>query len=349
MGQVTFTGAGALRDFAEWVTSNSFSRVEILVDQHTSEFCLPRLRKVIDWAGDPIVLPVGEESKSIDGLHHVWMNLLERKIDRHGVLINLGGGVITDLGGFAASTFKRGIPFVHIPTSLLAQVDAAIGHKTGIDVGGVKNSVGTFAEPDALVVDPVFLETLPDDEYRSGMAEVFKHSLIADRNLWDQLDGYRAGRSCPPGWIQQAAEIKLHIVSQDPREQNRRKLLNFGHSLGHAVESVALTKGILVRHGEAVAAGMLMEAYLSHQLGNLAQSEWDAIRERLTRVYEPLSTKLLDPDPCIAYLRNDKKNRNGSILMVLLDQIGKGVIDRNVTEEQCRAAMHAYPGFYSGE
>ncbi len=346
MSTKLISGDHALSEFAKWLQSRSFSRIDILVDSHTEQACLRLLKDQLGWEAMPIVIPAGEASKNLEGLHKVWMALLAGASDRNSLLINLGGGMITDLGGMAASTFKRGIPFVQIPTSLLGQVDAAIGHKTGIDVGGVKNSVGTFSAPEELVIDPVFLETLPHEEYRSGMAEVFKHSLVQDKELWFKLNDYRLGMACSSEIIQQAADVKVRIVEEDPREQGQRKLLNFGHSLGHAVESEALAQGATIRHGEAVAAGMMMEAWISHQKGMLALEEWEQIRNRLVKVYPQLPDTILNGDRCVAFLKNDKKNLGDSIRMVLLNHIGEGVIDQVVSNELSRKALDAYPDFY---
>lgn len=346
MNTKVFSGTRALNGFADWLQSRSFTRVDVLVDQHTEVACLPLLKEALGWDSAPIVIPAGEASKNLDGLQQVWLALLNRSADRNSLLINLGGGMITDLGGMAASTFKRGIPFVHIPTSLLGQVDAAIGNKTGIDVGGIKNSVGTFSPPEALVIDPIFLDTLPEEEYRSGMAEVFKHGLIRDDMLWANLADYELGAVCKAETIHQAAKVKMQIVEEDPREMGLRKLLNFGHSLGHAIESVALAQDGMIRHGEAVAAGMLMEAWISVQTGHLSTPEWDQIRSRLVAVYDQLPDPILDPDKCMVFLQNDKKNLGDSIRMVLLNRIGEGVIDQVIPENLARAVLHAYPGFY---
>ncbi|MCF8236849.1 MAG: 3-dehydroquinate synthase [Saprospiraceae bacterium] len=341
-----FSGTNALTRFANWLEGQHFSNIEILVDSHTCEHCLPRFRDAIRWQGDPLVIPAGEESKGLEQAMRLWSRLLDCAADRSTLLINLGGGVVTDLGGFVASTYKRGVPFVHVPTSLLGQVDAAIGSKTGIDHGGIKNSVGTFSSPLALVIDNVFLDTLPQTEYRSGMAEVFKHALIADGNLWKDICTISPDGRLSEEMIERAAGVKMEIVEQDPLEKSQRKLLNFGHSLGHAIESVALVNGTPIRHGEAVAAGMLMESWISFQIDRLDEGSWMEIRSVLTKYYPRLTGGIFLEDACLGYLRNDKKNAGTSIRMVLLEDLGKGVVHQEVSEQQSRSALQAYSGFY---
>ena len=341
-----FSGSTALSDFGDWVRKNSFSGVEVLVDEHTHHWCFPRFRQLAGLTVEPVVVPAGEGSKSVPVLAGLWQALLDRQADRQTLLINLGGGMITDLGGFVASTYKRGIPFAHVPTSLLGQVDAAIGHKTGIDVGEVKNSVGTFMPPHALVLDAGFLETLPSEELRSGMAEVLKHGLIRDATFWKELAGTDGIGIPDAAIVQRAARIKMEIVEIDPREKGLRKILNFGHSLGHAVESEAMTAGAPVRHGDAVAAGMLMESWLSRELGLLADKEWVEIRDVLSRMYPPLPLQHVDQDRMLTFLRNDKKNKGRSLRFVLLERIGKAVFDHIVEESMAIRAIQAYPSWF---
>lgn len=341
-----FSGHGSLVEFGQWVRSTPFSHIEVLVDQHTSRWCFPRFQELTGLHADPLVVPAGERSKSVRVLTELWQGLLERHADRQTLLINLGGGVITDLGGFVASTFKRGVPFAHVPTSLLGQVDAAIGHKTGIDFGDVKNSVGTFAPAQALVLDTGFLETLPREELRSGMAEVLKHGLIRDEELWKMLSEHDHMTIPNNSLVHRAARIKMEVVRMDPDEKGLRKILNFGHSMGHAVESAALMAGMPVRHGDAVAAGMLMEAWLSKELGRLTGPEWEEIRFVLTGIYPLLSLEVFDMNQLLGFLRNDKKNRGDAIHMVLLERIGQAVIDVVVNEQQAIEATQAYPSFY---
>lgn len=341
-----FNGDEALTEFGHWTRSAGYSGIEVLVDEHTHKWCFPRFVQKTGLSAEPLVVPPGEESKSVTILTQLWRSLLDRHADRRTLLINLGGGVITDLGGFVASTYKRGIPFAHIPTSLLGQVDAAIGHKTGIDFGDVKNSVGTFSPPEALVLDSGFLDTLPGEEMRSGMAEVLKHGLIRDALLWRELANGRIDGIPGASVVQRAAEIKMEVVREDPREKGLRKILNFGHSLGHAAESAAMIAGAPVRHGDAVAAGMLMEAWLSHEKGRLSDTEWVDIRFVLTQVYPPLPLDQYDQDRMVDILRHDKKNRGSSIRIVLLEQIGRAVYDQEIDVQDAIRAFQVYPSFY---
>ena len=234
------------------------SQVFILTDENVALFWLPEVAHWLrcDSAVDIIIKP-GEQHKNLQTVQRIWKTLMKHHADRNALLINLGGGVITDLGGFAASTYKRGIKFINIPTTLLAMVDAAIGGKTGIDLGGAKNQIGTFAEAEDVLADPVFVSTLPRREILSGMAEMLKYGFIADDNLLEiNFDNYQDYILC-------AGEIKREIVAKDPKEAGLRKILNFGHTLGHAIESHCLTSEYPLLHGEAVALGMAGALWLS--------------------------------------------------------------------------------------
>ncbi|RZL11258.1 MAG: 3-dehydroquinate synthase [Pedobacter sp.] len=252
------------------MANGGYSKVFVLTDEHTSVHCLPVFQQLLDdFTGfDLIETSAGEENKSIDFCIGIWKTLLDFGADRKCLLINLGGGVITDMGGFIAATYKRGVDFVNIPTSLLAQVDASVGGKTGIDVDNAKNMVGTFSIPIAVFIEDVFLKTLPEKEMRSGSAEVLKHGLIADAAYFKELNDTGL-HAITAAQVYRSVEIKNTVVTEDPLEKGLRKILNFGHTIGHALESYSLSNDKTpLTHGDAIAIGMICESYLSFKINN---------------------------------------------------------------------------------
>ena len=300
------------------------SQVFILTDENVAPFWLPEVAYWLHYnSAVDIVIKPGEQHKNLQTVQRVWKTLMMHRADRNALLINLGGGTITDLGGFAASTYKRGIKFINVPTTLLGMIDASIGGKTGVDFGGAKNQIGTFAEAEEVIVDPDFLETLPQRELRSGLAEMLKYGFIADPKLLKtNLENYQQ-------LIHRCGEIKRDIVAKDPYETDLRKILNFGHTLGHAIESHSLTTDYPLLHGEAVALGMLGALWLSvKQLG---------LDERVLQDFEKQVPMLLsesgialseaDIEPILGYLVHDKKNKGETMQFVLLEAVGKPVWD----------------------
>ena len=318
-------------------TISEASKVFILTDENVAPFWLPETEY---WLGCEnaveIVIRQGEQHKNLQTVQRIWKTLMKNHADRNALLVNLGGGVITDLGGFAASTYKRGIKFINIPTTLLAMVDAAIGGKTGVDFGGGKNQIGTFAEAEEVIFDPVFLETLPERELLSGMAEMLKYGFIADDNLLNvNLENYQQ-------FITRAGEIKREIVAQDPTEKGLRKILNFGHTLGHAIESHYLTTDSPLLHGEAVALGMLGALWLSVRQLGLDKSVLQNFEKQLPMLLSEAEISLseTDIDPILGYLAHDKKNKGENQQFVLLEAIGKIVWDVEVESELVKASLH---------
>src|ERR1700758_1124811 len=264
-----------LTELADFVKKGNYSRFFVLTDENTGKHCLPVLREHIDELDnyDIIEINAGEESKSIDFCVGVWKMLIDFGADRQSLLINLGGGVISDMGGFAASTFKRGIDFVHVPTTLLSQVDASVGGKTGIDLDNIKNIIGTFTQPKAVFIEHEFLRTLPPRQILSGLAEMLKHGLIADATYWNELK-YSDLDNPSAALVYHSIEIKNKVVIADPHEKGIRKSLNFGHTVGHAIETYSLMNDKdPLSHGEAIAVGMICEAYISHQRTGLSVVE----------------------------------------------------------------------------
>ncbi len=314
------------------------SKVFILVDNNTHEYCLSYLMSSIEKEYDIEVIEIeaGEINKTIETCTGVWNVLSELGADRKSLLINLGGGVVTDLGGFVACTFKRGIKYINIPTTLLAMVDASVGGKTGVDLGNLKNQVGVISESEMVLVDTHYLTTLPPNQMRSGLAEMLKHGLIREQKYWDQMKDLSNLTLEDLGQlIYDSVQIKNEVVLIDPTEQHLRKILNFGHTLGHAVESYFLThpeKEILL-HGEAIAIGMIMESYISSELLNLSKSNLSEIKEVILNTFPKVTIANDDRKEILKLLVHDKKNENGNINFVLLTSIGEAKIDCIVSED----------------
>ena len=317
-------------------TISEASKVFILTDENVAPFWLPETEYWLDCEDAvEIVLRPGEKYKTLQTVQRIWKTLMKHHADRNALLVNLGGGVITDLGGFAASTYKRGIKFINIPTTLLAMVDAAIGGKTGIDFGGGKNQIGTFAEAKEVIVDPVFLETLPQRELLSGLAEMLKYGFIADAKLLEtNLENYKQN-------IVRAGVIKREIVAQDPTEKGLRKILNFGHTLGHTIESYCLTTDYPLLHGEAVALGMTAALWLSVKQCGLGERVLQDYEQQLPMLLSEANLNLTEADvePILSYLALDKKNKSDKTQFVLLEAVGKPVWDVEVEPEWVRQSL----------
>ena len=321
------------------------SKLFILVDENTHEYCLPTVLGNLETEipFEIIEIEAGEELKTIETATQLWEILSEFEADRKSLMLNLGGGVITDLGGFVASTYKRGIPFINVPTTLLGMCDASIGGKTGIDHQFLKNIVGTFAEPQQIFVYPDFLQTLPFVEIRSGFAEMLKHGLIADEKHWKDLSSIENlnPESIYP-FIETSMKIKQNVVEIDFKEQNIRKTLNFGHTIGHAVESLFLQSNQLIPHGEAVALGMICETHLSC-LENLINAETEEeIIKKIRKFYPFIPINAFSTEQLLALMKNDKKNSDGKISFALIDKIGNCQFDCAVSGENIISALHFY-------
>lgn len=319
----------------KYITTQKYSVIFILTDTNSNSHCLPYLlSNLVSHSRVKIIeIDAGESEKNISNCIKLWRILTESGGDRKSILINLGGGVITDIGGFVASTFKRGIDFINIPTTLLGMVDASIGGKNGVDLDNLKNQIGVINIPQSVVIDFKFLETLPPKEIRSGFAEMLKHGLIYDKRYWLQL---KASSWFNPqefsGLIQRSIEIKNEIVSQDATENGIRKALNFGHTLGHAIESYFLennNKNILL-HGEAVAAGMILECYISLQKKLITEIEYLDVKNTINKTFEKIVFEENDIEPILNLLIHDKKNEYGKIQFVLLEGIGKTKINQEI-------------------
>ena len=333
----------SLKELGHFLQQNTYSKIFFLVDRNTNTHCLPLVQQALPQLTefDIIEIDPGEETKNIDFCIGIWKMLLDFGADRKSLLINLGGGVVTDMGSFAAATFKRGIDFVQIPTTLLAQVDASVGGKTGIDMDEVKNCIGTFTQPKAVFIEPEFLKTLEDRQLVSGFAEMIKHGLIADADYFKELQNIEIP-NISTEMIYRSVTIKNEVVKADPTEQNIRKTLNFGHTIGHAIESVFLTTDEPLLHGEALAIGMICEAFLSKEINHLDENELGIIT---TCIKNHFPLRALDSaiyPQLIGYMQNDKKNEDGKIGCSLLTKIGSCTYNQYISEDEILKSLDFY-------
>ena len=325
-----------------FLNKKSYSSIALLCDENTYEHCLPL---IIDSLPEHWLIQIesGEENKNIDTCQQIWQAFTEGSFDRNSLLINLGGGVIGDMGGFAASTYKRGIDFINIPTTLLAQVDASVGGKLGIDFMGFKNHIGLFNEPEVIIIDSIFFDTLLPVEVRSGFAEVIKHGLIADQNYWESISDFELKNADWSEIVKQSVEIKKNVVKQDPFESGLRKILNFGHTIGHGIESTYLDhpNGRLL-HGEAIAKGMICEAFLSTKKTGLSKHDLDLISNYLLKVFghEKIDETLFEN--IIQLIYQDKKNTGKVINSSLLQAIGKCAVNIPIGEPDIIDSLFYY-------
>ena len=332
---------------ASYLITANYSKIFILVDENTSQYCLPHLLNNLatEIEIEIIELEVGEIHKNIATCTEVWGALSELGGDRKSILINLGGGVISDLGGFVACTFKRGIDFINIPTTLLSMVDASIGGKNGVDLGNLKNQIGIIREPKAVIVDTQFLNTLPQNEMRSGLAEMLKHGLIFDKKYWDRFKDLKSLNTDNLNeLIHQSIEIKNTIVCEDLTENGIRKSLNFGHTLGHAIESYFLENDnkTSLLHGEAIAVGMILESFISREKELLTNEEYQEIKYIINDIFERVEFSQIDIEKIIELLIFDKKNEFGKVQFALLDGIGKIKINQESDNELIYKAFEDY-------
>jgi 3-dehydroquinate synthase len=328
----------------DWLRGKHYAGWVVIMDELTQAHCLPLIEEHL--AGLPVVkitVPAGERHKHLDTCRYLWEKMFKGGAGRRWCCLNLGGGVIGDMGGFVASTFKRGMDFVQIPTTLLSQVDASVGGKLGIDFYDVKNSIGLFANTQAVWVDVRFLDTLPARELRSGYAEVIKHALIADGQQWRELREVTDLSTFD--WqtvIGHSVDIKRRIVEEDPYERGRRKALNFGHTIGHAIESYFLHRDDRMLHGEAIAAGMIAEAYLSVEAGMLSRAELEEITAYLLNVYGHQSLPESAYPEMIDLMRQDKKNDTDEINFTFLEAAGQAVVNKTATVEEISRSLRYY-------
>lgn len=331
----------------EHLQKNIYSKIVILVDTNTHDHCLSRLLNLLETKSEIEVVEItpGEQYKNIETCDGVWKTLSDLGCDRKSLLINLGGGVVTDMGGFIAATFKRGISFINIPTTLLAMVDAAVGGKTGVNLGNLKNQIGVIQPAELVLIDTTYLHSLSAAEMRSGLAEMLKHGLIQDEKHWKDLSNLKDLQMEDLDLlIQDSIRIKEKVVAQDPQEQHLRKCLNFGHTFGHAIESYFLDKDSKEKllHGEAVAAGIVLEAFLSSKILGLPSETLEEISKTIISIYGRPSIEKEDQEKIIDLLKYDKKNESGKIYFVLLKGIGIPEINCEVPTPLLHEAFSYY-------
>lgn len=332
-------------DFVNFVKGRKYSSIIILVDENSKVHCYEKIKSYLDFEHQLIEILSGEINKTLATCEQVWKQMLEYNCDRKSLMINLGGGVIGDLGGFCASTYMRGINFIQVPTTLLSQVDASVGGKLGVDLNHLKNIVGVFNNPQMVWVDTTFLSSLPANELRSGYAEVIKHCLIANKEMWNTIKSY-ASPSDVVDWsniVEDSIRIKNAVVTEDPREQGKRKILNYGHTIGHAIESLLLETEHKLLHGEAIAQGMILEAKLSMDKVALSNSDFQEVKNYIETVFGTLDSAILDVEKLISNATKDKKNFAGEIKMASIDKIGSCRYDITISPSEIRNVLEQAP------
>ncbi|HPE57492.1 MAG TPA: 3-dehydroquinate synthase [Bacteroidales bacterium] len=347
-GYSIFIGNNVFDTIRSYLNQYEFkeNKIFVLVDENTRKYCLPRLMSNIQLLQQVHILeiPSGEESKSTSVCLQMWQELSKNGADRNSVLINLGGGVVSDLGGFIASTFKRGMRYVNIPTTLLSMVDASIGGKVGIDLNGLKNQIGVFSNPQVVFIIPEFLDTLPERQMINGFAEIVKHSLVYEKHYWDELSGLVYKEI--DNWkelIDTSIEIKNYFVTEDPHETGFRKVLNFGHTVGHAIETFSLQHDeVPLLHGESIAIGLICESYISSKVTGLPQAELDEIVHYIMGNFDQYLFRSGNFDIILDIMKHDKKNSGNRFNFTLLTSIGNSLINQQVDLSLIRESLQYY-------
>lgn len=324
-----------------FLKNNTFTKIFILVDNNTLEFCYPILLESCPTLKSSEIIEVesGEQNKTLNTCSEIWAGLSELNADKHSLIINLGGGVICDLGGFIASIFKRGIPFIHIPTTLLAMADASVGGKCGVDLGNIKNQLGTITQPNAIFIYSTFLGTLTTKQLRNGMAEIIKIALIADKKLIADL---QTSNKKLEEIIKKSVKLKATIVKKDPFDKGIRNCLNFGHTIGHAVESALLGTKKEVLHGEAVVIGMIIESLIALNKKLISNNEFAVIIRLLKPNYDLIWFNKTQLKSILNFILHDKKNKNSVIRMSLENGLGACAINEEVNINQINKAFISY-------
>lgn len=327
------------------------TKIFILVDENTRKYCLPRLMSNIQLPQEVqiIEMPSGEEFKTLETAQKLWSELTTHGADRNSILLNLGGGVLSDMGGFVASTFKRGIRYLNIPTTLLGMVDASIGGKVGFDLDGLKNQIGLFSNPQVVFIIPEFLDTLPDYHKRNGYAEIIKHSLVYEKNYWEEISSksYKNIDS----WkeiIDWSIEIKNYFVTEDPLDNGFRKVLNFGHTIGHAIESYSFQfEDEALSHGEAVAIGIICESYISHKHAGLSEGELSEIVQYISTNFDHYIFRQGYFEELLELIKHDKKNSATNINFTLITTIGNSLINEVVDIALVKESLMYYNNLFA--
>ncbi len=328
---------------SNFLREQSFTQLGVVVDNNTKTHCYSLVKDVLP-THSLVEVNAGEESKNLETCIQIWQQLTDFNFDRHSFLLVIGGGVLGDMAGFCAATYKRGINFALVPTTLLAQVDASVGGKLGIDFLHFKNQIGVFQEPVATLISSSFLKTLPERELRSGFAEVMKHCIIADKEMWDSISRKPLLEQDWELLIPHSVKIKKKITEEDPREKGLRKILNFGHTIGHALETHYLAMGMRIFHGEAIAMGMIMESFIAAEKGLLSEVELASICSFVSSIFKK-PTQPFDHALVIGLTSQDKKSKSYKTLMALPKGVGKAVWDQEVSTTEVKKAFEYYENF----
>ena len=331
------------RDLVSAISECEHDRIFVLTDETTQQLCWPKIKNFKALKNStPIIIKATDTHKNLDTLSQVWQALSNGGATRHSLMINLGGGMVTDLGGFAESTFKRGIDFINIPTTLLAMVDASVGGKTGINFGGLKNEIGVFSDSRFVIINTQFLDTLDHDNICSGYAEMLKHGLISDERTWAELvtfDLDTPDLSKLQRMVADSIKVKERIVETDPHEHGIRKALNLGHTMGHAFESFAMRRGTPILHGYAVAYGLISELYMSARKTAFPTDRMHQTVRFIRENYDTLNITCDDYPTLIELMHHDKKNTSGIINFTLLGNVGDIRINQTANEEEIKEAL----------
>jgi 3-dehydroquinate synthase len=320
----------------------TFSKLVVLTDENTQSLCLPILSSILPQDTIFISVRSGEVQKNLETCTEIWSKMTDAALDRKALMLNLGGGVITDMGGFCASLYKRGIHFINMPTTLLSQVDASVGGKLGVDFNGLKNHLGVFNEPLTVIIAPEFLKTLPVAELRSGYAEILKHGLIRDKTYFNKLKTKNWESQDWESLIIHSVGIKKAVVEADPKEAGLRKILNFGHTIGHAFESYFLDTKNHLLHGEAIALGMICEGFLSFEKIGFSFEELDQLTKTMIQIYGKVEFSVNELNPILDLCLQDKKNEGSTLLFSLLNSIGDCAYNIPVNRDEIREAIIYY-------
>lgn len=337
-----FIGTKIIRNLSSLINCANYSSALIVADTNIPQIFLEQLQAALPIKNYKISLLFGDNQKNIENVQKIWQSLVDFGCDRKSLVINIGGGMIGDLGGFAASTYMRGVDFLQIPTTLLAQVDASVGGKVGINFSGVKNLIGTFQQPIAVIIDVDMLSTLPKREFISGFAEIIKHGAIADKEYFQFVTGKK-----PQDYsldelaniIYKSCQIKTNIVIADEKENGQRKLLNFGHTIGHAIETLSQDTNRPLLHGEAISIGMTAEGKISQNLGLLSKDDYQTLEKSLIQAGLPVKYQDISKDKIIEKIKSDKKSEKGKINWTLLRTIGDATHNQIVEESEIRKVL----------
>lgn len=337
---ILFSSAPAA-DLKSFLDAKKYSKIAVLTDENTFRHCYPLVVPTLP-AHEVITVKSGEEHKNLETSAYIWQAMTDQALDRHSAMVVIGGGVLGDMGGFCAATYKRGIDFILISTTLLSQVDSSIGGKLGIDFNHFKNHIGVFQLPVFTLLHSGFLKTLPKAELRSGFAEIIKHTLISDEAMWNEVRSRAFEQQDWEKLTRHSVAFKSYVVTEDPKEKGLRKILNAGHTIGHAVESHLLNSGNKVLHGEAIAVGLIAEAYIATKRGLLSQTSLDDITRYILQVFGKVTLNAKDDDTIIQLALQDKKNKGNRILCVLLEGVGKARWDCEISAEEVKSALSFY-------